>query len=469
MMTKFTFANDRLSTSAGFSLPPKTIARAAQLSQLVPVLNRQWSVYRWALALFGLQQWLRDRAPDLHFSDDRCSLRHPGSASLIDAVCCVEVGEFSVCLIVTSNTDLPVAIPKAVLELPEFAAQFYVLVEVWEEEDWVRVCGGVWQERLVSQINSLQMAANPDWTYSAPATFFELDADDFLLELRCLDPIALGESIAAPELTISSSQLRSQLSESQPKLLAGDLEPWEILTWEAAKTLLCDAELVDELYLAPVVAIDRSSSSQSSGSQCNRLLDWLKGVVDDRWSLTGSFPQARIVFCTAEPTQNYRRDIVQLYASQPTKNNTQRSIPPNISDGDALADLIRAVDDEGIRRQAIELLQQVEPEHPLLSTAREQDLSLYIEGYSIAFRVMFIPRLDDRYSILLRLYATGAQRFLPEGLQLVVLDEAGNELVTHTAREYDDWIDRPLVVEKGDRFSIRIVFNESSVTEAFVV
>jgi hypothetical protein len=456
MITQPTSATGKQQIVVGFKLSPETIAHAAQLSQSVSGVEQQWSVYLRSLALFGFQQWLGNRARDLYFNSDRCSLWHPVYASLIDAACCLQVGEFSLCVIVTSHRDLPVAIPRAAIELPEFAAQFYVLVEVWEEEDWVRICGGVWWERLVRQIDTLGVPANPDWMYLLPADNFELEPDDLLLELRCLEPSAISQPIAKPARSIDS-QLPTQLAELKRKLQGCDRQPWQILTWEEVKTLLCEP---------PAVAAE-----SNPGDQFNRLLDWLKGVVSDRWSLPGTFPLAGIVFCGADSLhpQNVRRYIAQLYASQSMKRGSSPIVPPNLGDRDALVYLIQSVEDEEVRRQAIELLQQIEPEHPLLNATREQDLSWYFEGYSIALRVMFIPRLDDRYSVLLKLYVTGDQHFLPEGLQLIVLDEEGNELVTHTARDQDDWMERPLVVDVGDRFSTRIALNGSSVTEAFVV
>lgn len=117
----------------------------------------------------------------------------------------------------------------------------------------------------------------------------------------------------------------------------------------------------------------------------------------------------------------------------------------------------------------MDLLQQIEPRHLLFGATRERDLSLDFDGEAIALRVMVIPRWDERYSVLLRVYPTRDWRFLPAGLQLIVLDETGNELAAHTARDRDDWMDRPLIVEVGDRFGIRIAPNESSVTETFVI
>ncbi|MBE9040479.1 DUF1822 family protein [Oscillatoriales cyanobacterium LEGE 11467] len=499
--------NPLKSSAAGFRLSPETIARAAELSQSVPAFEQQWPVYLRALGLFGFEEWLGNRIPDLPFRSDGCSLFHPGYASFIDAACCLEVGDFSLCAIATSNSDLPIAVPRGAIELPEFAAQFYVLMEVWEEEDWVRLWGGTTRSRLLGSLDTLAVEANRDWTYPLPASSFDWEPDDLLLQLRCLDAdaIAMPMSLSTIEPARSlSTELHAKLATVKPQLQGGIRQPWQVFSWDEAVMLLENRDELDRLYDAQIapkpvpteVTVEPQSTLFSPspatstviskpGDEFNRLLDWLQGIVSTQWSLPGTFlPSTGIRFChlsralrhgKTEPIdpQNLRREIAQLYASQPAKSDSEshlkRIVPSQMSDGNALAYLIQSVDDEGIRRQAVDLLQEFEPEHPILKASREKDLGIDLEGCSIALRVLLIPRLDDRYSVLVRVYPTGESRFLPEGLQLAILDEGGNELVAHTARERDDWIDRPLIVEEGERFGIRITLNESSVTETFAV
>ena len=468
--------NPLKSTAAGFQLSPETIARAAKLSQSVPAFEQQWPVYLRGLALFGFEEWLGNRAPDLPFRSDGCSLFHPGYASFIDAACHLKVGDFSLCTIATSNSDLPITVPRGAIELPEFAAQFYVLMEVWEEEDWVRVRGGTTRDRLLSSLDTLAVEANRDWTYPLPASSFDWEPDDLLLQLRCLDADAIPKPVTEPARSLST-ELRAKLATVKPQLQRGNRQPWQVFSWDEAAMLLENRDAIDWLY-SPTV--DPEPVPTEVTDEFNRLLDWLKGICSDEWSLPGTFPASPgIVFRSfSDLSQNIDpehlcREIAQLYASQPAKSDSEigseRIVPSEMSHGDALAYLIQSVDDEGIRRQAVDLLQEFEPEHPILAASREKDLGIYLEGYSIALRVLFIPRLDEQYSLLLRVYPTGESRFLPEGLRLIVLDEGGNELVAHTAREWDDWMDRPLIVEEGERFGIRITLNESSLTETFAV
>ena len=161
--------------------------------------------------------------------------------------------------------------------------------------------------------------------------------------------------------------------------------------------------------------------------------------------------------------------MAQLYGRQPGKSKSECTIPPSMSDSEALAHLIRSTDDESIRKDAIDLLQDLDPDHSLFDAVREKDLSPYIEEDSIALRVIFIPRVDERYSVLVQVYPTGDRQFLPKGLQLTVIDENGDERITHAARARDNLLNRPLILDEGDCFGIRIALGESGITETFAI
>lgn len=210
--------------------------------------------------------------------------------------------------------------------------------------------------------------------------------------------------------------------------------------------------------------IPRDGGSEDSSPETNTLSDWLKGLSNGEWKLSGTFSQGGVVFAGG-----VHEKVAQLYSNQAAESGLGKDLS-SISDSDALAYLIQSTGDEGIRRQAIDLLLEVEPSHTLFSAVREKDLSIHIENHSIVLRVMLIPKVDRRFSVLARVYATGSQRFLPEGLELTVLSERGDKIAPDiVARAHDDWLDRPLGMDSGDRFSIRITLDESVVTESFTV
>ncbi|MEM9814806.1 MAG: DUF1822 family protein [Cyanobacteria bacterium P01_D01_bin.6] len=221
----------------------------------------------------------------------------------------------------------------------------------------------------------------------------------------------------------------------------------------------------EEMPLSNLQSLDEliDTIESESNPSLNRLLGWLNGVVDNQWNVLGAYQKGGIAFA------GIKKEVEQLYASQMGKNRSERGVPASMSSGDALAHLIRSTDDEGIRRKAIDLLTQLKPDHHIFDAIREKDLSVHIDNHSAALRIIFIPRTDSRYSVLVRVYATGSQRFLPKGLRLIVLDEEGNERFSYPAGSNDDWIECPLILDEGDHFSIRVALGKSGITEPFVI
>lgn len=71
--------------------------------------------------------------------------------------------------------------------------------------------------------------------------------------------------------------------------------------------------------------------------------------------------------------------------------------------------------------------------------------------------------------ILLRLYPTGDNTYLPSGVQLIVLDESGDIFLEAQARSADNWIQLEFRGEPGERFSVKVGFDDDSITRDFVI
>ncbi|NJR65653.1 MAG: DUF1822 family protein [Leptolyngbyaceae cyanobacterium CRU_2_3] len=178
------------------TLLPEQVQQAADWCQPVSNPNQQWQVYLNALALLGFKQWLHQRAPELTLIDEQCSIQYPIYASLINAVYHLQVGEFKLCILaIGSLTDTQISIPRAVLDLPEFAAHWYVLVEVLEDAEQACVYGCSSYDTLAQQVDSLSVEL--DWNYAVPLQWFTLEPDVLLLSLRCLNSQAMSLPIAA--------------------------------------------------------------------------------------------------------------------------------------------------------------------------------------------------------------------------------------------------------------------------------
>ena len=159
---------------------------AGRMSNPLPTEERQWKTYLNLLALAGFKEWLSQRAPDLTVQSDGCSSLSPPLANVIDAVCNLEISGLKVCLLVMERRDNgTVSVPRAVVDLPEFIAHFYVLVEVSEEQEEVMIHSVLSYAQLIKQLAANALRPQPDWTYLIPLHWFALDLTQMVVALRC--------------------------------------------------------------------------------------------------------------------------------------------------------------------------------------------------------------------------------------------------------------------------------------------
>ncbi|NJK52186.1 MAG: DUF1822 family protein [Leptolyngbyaceae cyanobacterium SU_3_3] len=232
-------------------LAPEHIQQAVSLSRSIYLSDQRWQVYLSALGVLGFEQWLGERDPDLMVqqnsqSQSGASIWQPSLANLLSVGCNIQVGAFKVCLItVGSLLDDQVNVPIAALNLPDFAAHFYVLMQVLEEEEQVAVTGFFTYEHYRQHQTSLHI--DRDWTYALPFDWFNLDPQALLLNLRCLQPDSIR--LAAMDVTQPSVALRQKLASLRSQFY--QQPAWEILTVEEGMTLLSNPDLVNSLYVSP--------------------------------------------------------------------------------------------------------------------------------------------------------------------------------------------------------------------------
>ncbi|MCA1994258.1 MAG: DUF1822 family protein [Coleofasciculus sp. S288] len=90
-------------------------------------------------------------------------------------------------------------------------------------------------------------------------------------------------------------------------------------------------------------------------------------------------------------------------------------------------------------------------------------------GCVVALVVEVRPQSGQGSSILVQVHPTGNQIYLPSGLQLIVLDETGATFLEAQARRMDNYIQLQFSGQPGEQFSIKVVLEDSSVTEDFVI
>lgn len=251
-------------SSETITLEPEQLKQALELSNQVGDEARKWQVYLQALALLSFEEWLQQREPEISIERESSSVWQPQYANAIDAVCNLKIGEFKVCLIPTiSFTDEEVIVPRAVVDLPEFTAHFYVVVGIEEELDVAAIRGFLRHDQLVNHQPQLQ--AEADWTYQLPLVWFNREPDELLLYLQCLDPTAIPLPEIPTNRQATLARMQAALLTLLPQVRNRPL--WQVLTWEQGTAVLTTPDLLNWLY---------QSLTENTATITNHLSDLLQ-------------------------------------------------------------------------------------------------------------------------------------------------------------------------------------------------
>ncbi|NER48908.1 MAG: DUF1822 family protein [Symploca sp. SIO1A3] len=167
--------------------------QAIEISDRVVEPERQWQAYLNILALRSFTEWLAARAGDIRVNTAVCSAVHPELAQMPDLVYQLRVGEFQVCLIARESLiDNLVRIPKEAIEFTEFAAHFYVIMEVLEEQQQASIRGFLRYDQLPKVQELTRLTAAPkSGIYELPLNLFDTNPHHLLLGLSLAEPAAL--------------------------------------------------------------------------------------------------------------------------------------------------------------------------------------------------------------------------------------------------------------------------------------
>lgn len=411
-------------------LEPEHQQEALQLSHNFGNKSRQWQVYIQAIALLGFTEWLKKREPLISIHQEQSSFQQPQYTNVIDTICNLVVGDFKVCLIPTiSFTDEEISIPRAIIDLPEFTAHFYVIVAIEEELEIVSIRGFIRYDQLTKYKSQLQPQI--DWTYQLPLTYFELEPNELLLYLQCLSV----DTIPLPEIDSQKNLLsrnRTQILELLPRLHNRYL--WQILTWEQGTAILTSLDLLTWIYnyqTQPEQSIIQSHLSdllQILTQQAVNIRTWFNNRVDeiiqvDSWTI---LPPASLLMSSmrgrneSNPVQELE-DIIAVL-----QHNYQIEIPANASRG----------------------YQDVLLEH---------QLRLYAITWSLP---------DDEWTLLFILKAifTNNQSYV---LSLRVSDQTGVLVQEHLQpNTHNDYIFTQVIGSYEDKFLVTII-SENDVIHTF--
>ncbi|MEW6491762.1 MAG: DUF1822 family protein [Cyanobacteriota bacterium] len=374
--------------------------------------------------------------------------------------CGINWGSKRLVLIPSDAIDIAdFAVPQEWVDIPNWAADYYLPIRVDLEEQYLQVWG------FVSR-NTLKAKADYDPIYR----LYYLEKDWVVPNLEimqlasnlCLDE--KGKVTALPKLSETEAKnLIEKLSKPSP------YSPRLNATFEKWGALLNESYWLQKLYERRV---------QSVSSTISVLSRWLDNVVEAGWqpfeelfnakTLAPAFRAQRVRGIELETPEKARRAVKQLYKSQ-----SEVSLPPNIEERDALVYLIQNTPDESLRWKAAEYLWAIAPNYPDSAIRKVMDLGVQLMGHPIALMVAVLRKLDGKVAVLLRAYPMENRTKLPPGLKLIGLDENGASIprleAVARSEPQDDYISLYFSADVGDRFSVRLTLEDTSITEQFIV
>jgi Protein of unknown function (DUF1822) len=378
--------------------------------------EEQWRVYIKVLALCSFEGWLSAQVGDLLINPNYRELSNSQVPLESTALCYLKVGDFDICLIVTENFDREIIIvPKRVINLPDYVAHFYVVIEILEEQEEAIIKGCLRYDRIINYQQSGNALTERDGNYQIPLSLFDPEANHFLSALQFLSSTAIIP-IFSPTANLSN-------------WLANIFET----TWMAIEDLL-NAEILRRTIVCPV-AVMRNRQEE------------IAELINQIFSLTNEFK---------------RHNAIKRLGSIAQGNDSAIA---------ALINLLQTTQDDETLWIIVDSLWQISPGNPEAGVRRVKliDLGMEVSGETVALSVAMIKKSPQQFGVLLRVYPTNDQLHLPANLRLLLLDNSGELIHEVRARNLDNYIQLRFNVQTGENFSVSIAVDDSRITEHFEI
>ncbi|MBD6617663.1 DUF1822 family protein [Komarekiella sp. 'clone 1'] len=469
-------------------LSPQELEQTGSSQQEYSYDVARWTAFKNRLTLDAFLAWLKAESgvedqPEVWPSrDDLSSFWEVVNGTAI------QLGETRIILIPNEGMDInEYEVPAEWVDIPQWAADYYLAVQVNPDDCWLRVWGYATHKKLkqAGQYNSISR------TYS-------LKRGELIEELNVMWVAReLGSDHKAaikPLPTLSPTQahrLLEQLSQKTP------YSPRLEVPFAIWGSLLASDEWRQTLYNRRVANpyVQVVSHAAAPSKKPVELRQWLRHIVESGRNLVEDGWQTfEDIFASPEPipirgqkevertSPNVIASVIRLLQpNQPEEIRYQAAgVLGEIGAGNpdaikALTELLQAARDEETRWQAALSLGKVDPGNPQagIKKARLIDLGMQLGGNTVALVVAIMPKADERIGVFLQVQPCSGGK-LPPGLKLTVLTEFGETLQEVTARSNaqsrgkDKLLQLCFSLPPGTRFCIRVTGDNASVTENFV-
>ncbi|KAB8332903.1 DUF1822 family protein [Scytonema tolypothrichoides VB-61278] len=421
-------------------ISPTIQAQSWQQSQVYNTPSSRWCAYINQICLHAFLDWISTE----DFPKASVWYSFPGTPAFWEFVngTAILLEARRVVLIPSEAIDdSELEVPQEWVDIPSWAADYYLAVQVKPDGEWVRI----WGYTTHKELKSLAHYDSVDRTYCIDARHLTKDLNAFSLSYQFCGEEQMKAAIApVPQLSTQQAEnLVQRLGNSSvtfsrlevPFATWGGLlenEQWRQCLYQQRFTLTCTERLALSVaegsrssavvsasarLEAERVASPQEIGQQSESSQVQvNLSRWLEGVYDNAWEAIETF------------------------------------LPSN---SNSLAFNFRSSSELSVGS---------------IKRAKLIDLGMEIESEKVVLLVALIPEESQQVSIRVQLHPANGELYLPVNIKLALLLESGEIIQKVQARVQDNYIQlKRFDGEVGECFSIQVAFDSYQITENFVI
>jgi len=240
-----------------------------------------------------------------------------------------------------------------------------------------------------------------------------------------------------------------------------------------------------EQVLQAAIALEREFAANQ---QRINLSQWFQGFMEAGWQAFSVWMQAtptlaiavRSTHSNEHPSVDSNEIAALIHQLQHETDESQcrrlaKQLGESATDSaeaiQALAALLRSTQDDETLWSAVESLWKLDPGNPAAGVRQVKlvDLGMQIASQAVALAVALVEKANQQVGVLLQVYPTENEPYLPANLKLVLLDERGQSLREVVARQSDVYIQLKFSGAPGEAFSVRVELGSASITEDFVI
>ncbi len=427
------------------------------------------------LALDGFLNWFRtesgieDEQPEVWSSLDVL----PTIWDVVNGTA-IQLGNTRIVLIPNDEIDTKeFCVPAEWIDIPSWAADYYLAVQVNTEDCWIRIWGYTTHKQLKQQ-----------GQYDSIRRTYSLAQDCLIEDLNIMwvaRSLGGDRKVAVKPLPwLSQAQAEDLLAQLSQKSLYSPRLKVDFEQWAA---LIENEKWRQQLYNL------RTQSVLVSLSQ------WFQNRFEEGWQavedvlgpkkmspgwVTRSFfpgqesnPGSEDAIATIIPLlQPHNDELIRKQAA---------GVLGRIGVGDpkvskALTELLHTAWDEDTRWQAAISLGRVDPNNPKSGRQKAKliDLGMQLSGHEVALIVAIMPKDNETIGVFIQVKAQSEQALLPPHLQLSVLPESGEPGKAEARSDpqgkgKDKLIQLCFSGSPRERFQVTVLYNYVNFTENFVI